>query len=376
MRQGLLGLFALVALASVSGASGASVPPVSGLAVTTSQGSLVISSIYGGDSRPLTEPRVSGEHRLDYLPTWSPDGSMVAFARWTPQELSLMVVRSDGSGLGPVASLGWRKPEMSRSVDEIRWSPDGSKLAFEARIRSGRYGTIGLYVAALDGSGKRRIALLPKQPEGYFELFGWTPDGARVTYAFLGGEPISFHYDGPADLMTTSADGTDTTKVLREDEIDQAYWLADGSLIYVRNCLTPSACQLALRDPGSRTSRPLTHFKIPKWLGCCEWDWLDLMQRPSAGEIVYTHGRKVYDFSPATNRTRTVRVFRCPRKRCDSLNDEVTLLGISRDGRVALVEFDDYIRESFAREYRLDLETGTFTRIKLVTTTPAQIYLR
>src|SRR5207248_10372252 len=131
-------------------------------------------------------------------------------------------------------------------------------------------------------------------------------------------------------------------------------------------------------EPGSGASRPLTHFKFPAWFGCCEWDGLSFTQRPASGEVVYTHGRKVYDFSPTTNTTRTVRAFRCPRKRCLPLSTGVVLAGISPDGRVALIEFYDFGNDfslSHTQDYRLDLETGALTRINLVTTNSAQIYL-
>jgi dipeptidyl aminopeptidase/acylaminoacyl peptidase len=337
----------------------------------------VISSLSGHGKRPLTKPRGGGERRSDFSPTWSPDGSTVAFARWTPKQLSVMVVRSDGSGLHRVAALGRRRPPYSSDL-AIRWSPDGARLAYAAWLPNGRPLREAIYVAAVDGSGSRRIALVPKNAYAFFSLFGWTPDGSRVTYALSGGEPLSLRYEGPSDLMTTSAGGTDTAKVLTEDEIDDASWLADGSLLYVRNCLLPSACQLALRPPESQTSRPLTHFKFPAWSGCCEWDGLPFMERPASGEIVYTHGRKVYDFSPTTDTTRTVRGFRCPRKRCLPLSTGVVLARISPDGRVALIEFYDLGNNfglSREHDYRLDLETGALTRIHLVTTNPAQIHL-
>jgi dipeptidyl aminopeptidase/acylaminoacyl peptidase len=336
----------------------------------------VISSLSGHDKRPLTKPLGRHERRWDYQPAWSPDGSMIAFARWTPKQLSLMVVRSDGSGLRRLAALGASpKSKYTAQIYDIQWSPDASQLAYVA-FRTGMWE--GIYVASVDGSGSRQVAVLRKGAHAFFSLFGWTLDGTRVTYALSVGEPLSLHYEGPSDLMTTSANGTETAKVLSEDEVDDASWLADGSLLYVRNCLLPSACQLALREPGSGTSRPLTHFKFPSSAGCCEWDGLPFMQRPASGEIVYTHGRKVYDFSPTTDSTRTIHTFRCPRRRCLPLSTGLVLAGITLDGHVALIRFYDLGNDfTLSREhnYRLDLETGALTQTRLVTTNPAQIYL-
>jgi dipeptidyl aminopeptidase/acylaminoacyl peptidase len=365
-----------LALVLVCGASANQVSSVSGLAVTSSssyhpygRGSLWISSLSGQDRRALTKPLGAAELRSDYVPTWSPDGSQVAFARWTPKQLSLMVVRSDGTGLRGVAALGRRRSTRWASVYDIRWSPDGGKLAYLAHIRGGRYGTEGIYVADVDGSGTRRIALLPKKPFGFFQLFGWTADGSRVTYAFTEGEQAEIHYTGPSHLKTTTTAGADTANVVTATSIDQAAWRADGSLFYVRNCLLPYSCQLAVIDPRSGVSRPLTHFK-----GLPGPDYLTFMERPG-GHIVYTHGRKIFEFSPNAN-ARTVRALRCAWKHCRQFDDAVELAGITRDGRFALIEYDNFGGDQvITRDYELNLDSGALTRIHLVTAAPAEIYL-
>jgi hypothetical protein len=212
----------------------------------------------------------------------------------------------------------------------------------------------------------------PSKPFGFLSLFGWTIDSQRVTYAFSVGEPISLHYTGPAHLKTASADGADTAKVVTEDAIDDASWSPDGTVLYVRHCIR-RPCQLAVREPATGVSRPLTHFRPwPDYHD--EWDDLQFMRRPPSGDVVYTHARTIYEFSPTTNRTRTLRSLRCPRRRCRPLEDDVYLAGITRDGRFALIEFQDYESE-LTRDYRLDLDTGALTRIHLVTADPAEIYL-
>ena len=365
------------ALVQVCGATGAAVPPVSGRAVTSQNGSLVVSSLSGRDKTALTKPLEGSEQRSDYLPTWSPDGSQVAFVRWTPEQLSVMVVSSDGSALRRVAALGPRGSEEENRIYNIRWSPDGSQLAYDAGLPNGQSSTEAIEVAAADGSGGRRIALMPKQPFGFFSLFGWTTDSKRVTYSFSVGEPISLHYTGPSRVMTAAADGMDTRKVVTEDSTNDGSWLGRDRLLYTRHCVgiqrVPKPCQLAIFDPASGRSRALTHFKPLTWRDGGQWDDLPFMRRPG-GDIVYSHWRKIYEFSPRTRRTRTIHTFRCPRRHCRPLEDDVYLAGISPNGRVALVEFNDDGFER-PRDYRLDLKKGALTRIHLVTSDAAEIFL-
>ena len=180
----VMGVVSVVVLALACGASRAQITPMSGLAVRSIRGSLVISSLSGHGKRPLTKPRARGERRSDFSPTWSPDGSMVAFARWTPKQLSVMVVRSDGSGLRRVAALGRRRPPYLTSVLEIRWSPDGSRLAYAAWLPNGRGLREAIYVAAVDGSG----AILLASP-AYAKAHGLKPRGRVVAMANMGDSP-------------------------------------------------------------------------------------------------------------------------------------------------------------------------------------------
>ncbi len=80
---------------------------------------------------------------------------MIAFRRRAPNDnLDVYVMRSDGSGLRPVAT--------SPAVEEKpAWSPDGSQLMIISnRDASGRPGeSYDVYVLDLDGSEPRPLGL-------------------------------------------------------------------------------------------------------------------------------------------------------------------------------------------------------------------------
>jgi TolB protein len=83
-------------------------------------------------------------------PEISPDGSLIAFMRWTPisnQHQIWVMDRDGGNPRQVVSGSGW----------DPTWSPDGSRILFA----SDRSGGTQLWVVGLDGSGLRQISNLP-----------------------------------------------------------------------------------------------------------------------------------------------------------------------------------------------------------------------
>lgn len=98
-------------------------------------------------------------------------------------------------------------------------SPDGSKVVFEADM-DGTTGAMHLWVCNLDGSDLRRIAtgtLSEGDP-------AWSPDGSRIAFEALGA-------DGNTDLWLVRPDGTGATQLTHGLDNKQPAWSPDGRQI-------------------------------------------------------------------------------------------------------------------------------------------------
>ncbi len=163
----------------------------------------------------------SGQTRLtthlafDVSPAWSPDGSRIAFASdrdsITPGNLDIYVFNADGSGLT-------RLTTNSATDEGPAWSPDGSRIAFSSTRDGVRNHEI--YVMNADGSGQTRLTtndLNDLDP-------AWSPDGSRIAFA-------SFR-DGDGEIYVMNADGSGQTRVTTSPGRDNApTWSPDGSHI-------------------------------------------------------------------------------------------------------------------------------------------------
>src|SRR5205809_6617097 len=80
----------------------------------------------GGVAGPITD--ISMDARQ---PSWSPDGSHIAFQAYRTTTWQIWTIKSDGTDLKPVTAGPYDDREPS-------WSPDGQRIAFSSD-RSGSY---------------------------------------------------------------------------------------------------------------------------------------------------------------------------------------------------------------------------------------------
>ena len=138
----------------------------------------------GGGLRQLTSGAAS-----DLAPTWSLDGTMIAFGSVIPPEanvwppdstVEVVVMRPDGTDRRTIATLSANVSVYGNPYQEsgrLAWSPDGRSIAYTALIGA----RPEIFVAPVDGTGAAQVGdpvLEGADP-------AWSPDGARI--AFRGG---------------------------------------------------------------------------------------------------------------------------------------------------------------------------------------------
>src|SRR5437867_3221431 len=135
---------------------------------------LAVGAIYQFSRRTATAPtyplRLTNNRASDDLPSWSPDGSRIAFTSNREGKSAIYVMHRDGSGV----------KRLTQSADDsgAKWSPDGSRMAFTSR----RDGNDEIYVMNADGTDQRNLT-----PGDGIDGFSpvWSPDGSRIAFCSL-----------------------------------------------------------------------------------------------------------------------------------------------------------------------------------------------
>ena len=145
-----------------------------------------IADQYGNDPELVLDTGV-GVGEID----WSPDGTQLVASIMNCAEFDceydIYVVGTDGSGLTNLTGTLF-------SENNPSWSPDGSKIAFDAAVA----GEEDVYTINPDGTGLENLTLV--EPAESAREPDWSPDGSRIVFTYFGTSNRTMSPDGTGQV--------------------------------------------------------------------------------------------------------------------------------------------------------------------------------
>jgi TolB protein len=136
--------------------------------------------------------RLTSDSGIDTSPSWSPDGSQIAFVSERSGGAQVYVMSASGGGARRVTFDG------NYNTDPA-WSPKGDRIAYVSRA-----GHFDVFTVGVDGRGVQRVT----QGQGDNEDPTWSPDGRYLAF--------SSNRSGASHLWLATADGYHQVQITQD----------------------------------------------------------------------------------------------------------------------------------------------------------------
>ena len=178
-------------------------------------------------------------------PTWSPDGSKIAFVGRSPdgKALDIYVIGANGGGLTDITA-----GDGGASSDYPKWSPNGAQIVFQHTVANGWPAT---WTMSPDGSGQKW------QFRGG-TMYAWNPDATKIAWVFSHGSHDEINVSLP--------DRTNLVQITRGSTYEEPSWSPDGTqivLVRANQITVLNADGTGIRQLTAEN--PLRYVENPSW---------------------------------------------------------------------------------------------------------------
>ena len=172
----------------------------------------------------------------------SPDGTHIGYVLAEGRELDISTVVTYDLSSGRVTRLQSTRSggpfQCRTSASEgvngrPTWSPDGTKLAFERQLIGPlRNGGCQATIYVVDAEGGNLVQLVPERMVALWP--SWSPDGSRLVFHTATPDKGYPQDEGAvtADVYTVRPDGSDLERLTDDGTSLMARWTTDGRIVY------------------------------------------------------------------------------------------------------------------------------------------------
>ncbi len=182
---------------------------------------------------------------LGHNPLWSPDGQTLAFYGWDDvgETIHLYTANVDGGNLTSLIEINY--PASDIVPPHLAWSPDSTKLAMLDNLTERFHNR--LYILYADS---REPTLLYEPSGGRLEDFRWSPDGSKLAFIAIASTGNDRH------LIVLDAVNGETLASYKD--VYAFSWSPDGTQLAMGVCVygddhCPLDVFLGLADGGQRS---------------------------------------------------------------------------------------------------------------------------
>ena len=172
----------------------------------------------------------------------SPDGTRIGYVISEGRELDISTLVTYDLSSGRVTRLGSTRAhgnfQCRTSASEgvngrPTWSPDGTKLAFERQVIGPlRNGGCQATIFVVDADGSNLVQLVPKRMVALWP--NWAPDGSRIVFHTATPKKGNAQDEDAvaADIYTVRPDGSDLQRLTDDGRSIMARWTSSGRIVY------------------------------------------------------------------------------------------------------------------------------------------------